>query len=81
MKINELNKLKKKEKQDLEKISADNKIELVKIRAEVSAGNENNNKKIKNLKRDIAQILTVIREKELLEEVSEKIDVDSKKQT
>lgn len=81
MKINELNKLKKKEKQELEKISADNKIELVKIRAEVSAGNENNNKKIKNLKRDIAQILTVIREKELLEEVSEKIDVDSKKQT
>lgn len=79
MKKNDLNKLKAKKAEELKKIGVDKKVELIKISAEVTAGNESNNKKAKNLKRDIAQILTIIREKEIVEKIEEKNIVKSKK--
>ena len=56
------------------------KIELVGLYAKMKAGQEKNLKKVKNLKRDLAQLLTVIREKELLEESLDKQQSNKKKE-
>lgn len=65
MKRKDLVDLKTKEVKDLNKISGDKKAELEKIMVNVSVGKEKNLKKAKNLKRDISQILTIVREKEI----------------
>lgn len=65
MKRKDLADLKTKEAKDLKKMLGDKKAELEKIMVNVSVGKEKNLKKAKNLRRDISQILTIMREKEI----------------
>ena len=67
MKKNELQKTRIKKTEELKKLLDKKKVELTTVIVETGAGREKNPKKRKNLRRDIAQILTVLREKELLE--------------
>ena len=68
MKKAELTKLRAKEVDALKKMAADRRLKLTKVKADTKAAREKNLKKMKNLRRDIAQILTLVREKELFEE-------------
>jgi ribosomal protein L29 len=70
MKKKDLTNLRKKEIKDLEKMAKDMKLELAKATAEMRASREKNLKKTKNLRHDVAQILTIVREKELMERES-----------
>jgi len=67
MKKKELKQLKEKDKKDLEKMVGQKKIDLIKAKADIIAGREKNLKKVKNLKDEIAQVMTLITEKEILE--------------
>ncbi|MBI3443533.1 50S ribosomal protein L29 [Candidatus Woesebacteria bacterium] len=67
MKRKDLKSLREKERQDLMKILDEDKRGLNKIFLNLGAQKEKNLKAGKLLKRDIAQILTIIREKELSE--------------
>jgi ribosomal protein L29 len=77
MKINELNILKKKKSEDLVKIIADKKKELMKTITQMKAGREKNLKKAKNLKIDIAQTKTVLMLQEIAENIAKKKGVKS----
>lgn len=67
MKKKELLDLRKKEVSDLKNLAAAKRIEIVKARMEMKAKKQKNLKIVKNLSHDLAQILTIIREKEILE--------------
>ncbi len=67
MKINDLNSLRKKDIKDLESTLAKKKLEAENDFAKIKGGREKNLKKYRNLRRDIAQILTIIREKQIIE--------------
>jgi len=75
VKKKEFNELKGKEIEDLKKTVKTKKAELAKLGPKVIAGEEKNLKKAANLRREVAQILTLIREKEILkaEEKNENI--------
>lgn len=68
MKKDELNTLKKKSKSELIKILDEKKIDLLKSRAEIKAGKEKNLKKVRNMRRYIAQVKTILRLQELVED-------------
>ena len=61
MKSKEFNELKGKKENDLLKLVRGKKVELTKLTSRIYAGREKNLKIGKNLKRDIAQIMTLIR--------------------
>jgi len=65
MKIKEKNDLRKKEVLELYKLLADKKLEMEKASIDLSVKKEKNLKKVKNIKRDIAQISSIIHEMEL----------------
>ena len=46
---------------------SDKKLELAKTLSELKVGREKNLKKPKNIRRDIAQMLTAVREKKLID--------------
>lgn len=77
MKKNELTKLRNKDIEELKKITQDKKLELAKVFTDIKAGREKNLKKSKNLRCDIAQVLTIVKEKELIEMVNSKVRVKS----
>lgn len=64
MKKNELSQMRDKELKELRKELKEKKQELAKVRLEVSTGKIKNTRAGKNLRKDIAQILTIIRDKE-----------------
>ncbi len=66
MKKADLTSLRTKEIKELTKALKDKKGELAKLTQKIKSGSEKNLKKGKLLKKDIAQILTVIREKEIM---------------
>lgn len=66
MKNKDLSDLRSKDLKELNKLLSDNKSELLKIKLDMSTGQESNLKKAKHLKKDIAQILTLIREKQIV---------------
>lgn len=66
MKKKDLTDLRNKKINELEKLLSKKRNELINTYAKIKAGQEKNLKKAKNIRRDIAQILTIIREKELL---------------
>lgn len=76
MKRKELLSLRTKDIEDLSGQVSKKRLELTKIKAEMKVSKEKNLKKVKNIRRDLAQILTVINEKEMIktEEVKEKED-------
>lgn len=65
MKIKELKGLKAKEIKDLEAMVSKQKLELIKNQVKIAGGKEKNLKKSWNLKKEIAQILSIIKEKQL----------------
>lgn len=69
MKKKDLSELRNKDVGELKKKSEKLRLEIVKAKADLTASKEKNLKKVKNLRRDLAQILTLIREKQILEEV------------
>jgi len=66
MKKKDLLDLRSKKTGELEKLLSKKRNELINTYVKIKAGQEKNLKKAKNIRRDIAQILTIIREKELL---------------
>ncbi len=60
MKIKELKELKMKKADELVKLVSEKKIELTKLMGRVSTAKEKNLKKGKMIRRDIAQILTIL---------------------
>ena len=67
MKRNDLNKLREKKIEDLQKMVDKKKQELGKLLAERKSKSKKNLKKAKNLRREMSQILTIRREKEIYE--------------
>ncbi len=67
MKKKDLQELRKKEIPELKNLAEEKRLEIERVRAEIVSGREKNLKKVKNLRRDLAQILTLIKEKEILE--------------
>jgi len=74
MKKKDLQSVRIKKIETLKKLAGEKKMELVKIKLAMKVGKEKNFKKAKNLRREIAQILTIIREKELTEKANEKVE-------
>lgn len=72
MKRKELNDLRGKTAQELEKIVLGKKLEIEKARMKIIGGKEKNLKVRKNLAREIAKILTLVREKEIIESLEAK---------
>jgi len=66
MKIKEFKELKNKEIKDLNKLFVDKRIALRKIMLEIKTGSEKNIKKGAILRNEIAKILTLIKEKEII---------------
>ncbi len=67
MKRKEFNDLREKNAQELEKIVLGKKLEIEKAKMKIIGGKEKNLKVRKNLAQEIAKILTLIREKEIIE--------------
>ena len=72
MKKNDIADLRKKELKELEKMLEDKKMQMYKARTDVKTGKEKNLKKAKNIKREIALIATLVREKEFMAQAQEK---------
>jgi ribosomal protein L29 len=71
MKRKALNELKTKTLPELKKIVQEKNISSIKAKAEMKAGKEKNLKRSKFLRRDVAQILTIISEKSFSEKEGE----------
>ena len=67
MKKKDIESLRTKGKDELLKIVAERRLEADKAKAEVKAGTQKNIKKVTNLRREIAVILTILTEKSLME--------------
>lgn len=65
MKKRDYREFKMKEITDIKKAFDEKKSDLIKVGPAIKAGKEKNLKKAKNLRREIAQILTAIKEKEI----------------
>jgi ribosomal protein L29 len=81
MKRNMLRDLRSKKLTDLEKMASEKRAEVDKARAEMKASKEQNLRKVKNLRRDLAQILTVVREKEIINEENKEEVSDEQKES
>ena len=67
MKKKDISSLKTKSRDELLKMLAERRLDAARTRAEVKAGTQKNLKKVTNLRREIAVILTVLTEKSLME--------------
>ena len=74
MKTRELTSLRKKSLDEIKSLLEQKKLEAVESFAKMKAGQEKNLKKTKNLKREIAQIMTVFQEYNLSKKLDEKSD-------
>ena len=72
MKTKEFKDLKTKDTKALKKLLGEKKIAIVKGEAEMYAGREKNLKVVRNLRREVAKILTLVKEKEILEKLETK---------
>ena len=63
MKIKELKDIKTKDTKDLEKTVSKLRMDLSKNAVKIAGGKEKNLKKARNIKKEIAQILTIIKSK------------------
>lgn len=72
MKIKDFRDLKIKKIEDLRKLLGAKQLENLKARAKIVSGGQSNLKEGKNLRRDIARISTLVREKEIMEELQVK---------
>ena len=67
MQKNDLTNLRKKEIKDLQEVLNKKQVEAQEVYASMKAGLEKNLRKFRNLRREIATILTIIREKQIIE--------------
>lgn len=67
MKRNDLIKLRGKAKEELKGLAEVKKLEFMKVEANIKAKREKNLKKAKILRHELSQVLTILREKELME--------------
>jgi ribosomal protein L29 len=72
MKRKDFNEMKSKTIKELMKLVSEKKLEAAKKKMEAASGKEKNFKSFRNLRREIAKILTLIREKEILEKLQAK---------
>jgi ribosomal protein L29 len=72
MKKRDLKDLRIKKTEEIEKMVSDKKGELIKLAIKVKSGEEKNLKKMKHIRDEIAKLLTIAREKELIEKETEK---------
>lgn len=72
MKRKEFNELKNKKIEDLNKMVVSKKLEAEKAAMKIVGGKEKNIKLERNLRTEIAKILTLVREKEIIESLEEK---------
>ena len=78
MKKNNLVDIRKKTVESLEKLVTKKRLELIKEKTKIDAGKSKNIKKLRNSKKEVAQILTIIREKKLVKKENKKATVDDK---
>jgi ribosomal protein L29 len=64
--------IKSKTKEELMKLVAQKKTDAIKKKMEILAGKEKNLKAYRNFRREIAKILTLVREKEIVENLKAK---------
>ena len=74
MKTRELTSLRKKSPDEIKSLLEQKKFEAAESFAKMKAGQEKNLKRVKNLKREIAQIMTVFQEYNLSKKLDEKSD-------
>lgn len=72
MKKTELKSLRTKKLSDLKGSVSKKKLEIAKVLAKISAGQEKNLKKAWSLKKDLTQTLTLIKEMEIMEKFNKK---------
>jgi len=72
MKKKELKDIRSKKIVELDKLVAKKKQESIIANAKMKTGQEKKIKKVKNLKHEIAQIMTIIREKQIMEKEEKK---------
>ena len=72
MKTRELTSLRKKSPDEIKSLLEQKKFEAAESFAKMKAGQEKNLKRVKNLKREIAQIMTVFQEYNLSKKLDEK---------
>jgi len=72
MKKKDIETLRGKEVAEIKKALAGKRADLIKAQVEMYGGKEKNLKKVKNLRREVAQMLTIIKEREILERESKK---------
>lgn len=72
MKKKDLIKFREKSQKELQKAVDEKKLELLKVSANIKVAKEKNLKKASNLRHDIAQLMTIGRENELIEETQKK---------
>ncbi len=68
MKKKELNELRGKTLDEIKSKIEEKKLEILKVATEEKASKEKNLKKKKSLRRNLSQTLTILREKEIIEE-------------
>lgn len=78
MKKKDLQDLRNKKVIDLNKIVAKKRQESILAHVKMKTGQEKKIKKVKNLRREIAQVLTIIREKQILEKEEAKNNTKNK---
>ncbi|OGM09440.1 hypothetical protein A2159_00705 [Candidatus Woesebacteria bacterium RBG_13_34_9] len=71
MKKKELENFRLKAIKDLEKIISEKKIDFIRVSAEMKVGKEKNLKKAKNLRHEISQLKTLLRQKVILQAETE----------
>jgi ribosomal protein L29 len=81
MKKNDYRNLKTKKIEDLKKTVSEKKLELMKLLSNKVAKGDKNLMKGRNLKKEIAQILTLIREMEIMGKETEIKKEETKKQS
>ena len=69
MKKKELNSLRSKTLAELHKMVLERKIQINKAKTDIIASREKNLKKAKNLKHELSQVFTIIRQKEIVESI------------
>lgn len=74
MKRKEFNELRNKKIEDLTKLAATKKLEAEKVAMKIMSGKEKNLKLERNLRTEIAKILTLVREKEIIESLEVKAE-------
>jgi len=75
MKRKEFTELRGKDIKALSKLAFEKKVEAMKVKVAMTGGKEKNLKVYKNIRHEIAQILTLIREKEIIEKMQPKKEV------